>query len=39
MTDTPAFGDLLRRYRLQAGLSQEVLAERAHLSTRAVSAL
>jgi tetratricopeptide (TPR) repeat protein/transcriptional regulator with XRE-family HTH domain len=37
--DTPAFGALLRHYRLLAGLTQEALAERAHLSTRAVSAL
>jgi len=34
-----AFGDLLRRYRMAAGLSQETLAERARLSTRAISAL
>jgi len=34
-----AFGDLLRRYRTAAGLSQETLAERAGLSTRAISAL
>jgi tetratricopeptide (TPR) repeat protein/transcriptional regulator with XRE-family HTH domain len=39
MTDTPTFGELLRRYRLLAGLTQEALAERAHLSIRAVSAL
>jgi tetratricopeptide (TPR) repeat protein/transcriptional regulator with XRE-family HTH domain len=38
-TDTPTFGTLLRRYRLLAGLSQEALAERAHLSIRAVGAL
>jgi predicted ATPase/DNA-binding XRE family transcriptional regulator len=38
-TETPTFGTLLRHYRLRAGLSQEALAERAHLSTRAVSAL
>lgn len=33
------FGPLLRRYRLAAGLSQEALAERARISTRAVSDL
>jgi transcriptional regulator with XRE-family HTH domain len=38
-TDTPTFGAVLRRYRVLAGLTQEALAERAHLSTRAVSAL
>jgi tetratricopeptide (TPR) repeat protein/transcriptional regulator with XRE-family HTH domain len=38
-SDTLAFGDLLRRYRVLAGLTQEALAERAHLSTRAISAL
>lgn len=35
----PAFGTLLRRYRLCAGLSQEALAERAEVSVEAVSAL
>jgi predicted ATPase/transcriptional regulator with XRE-family HTH domain len=34
-----AFGDLLRRQRLAAGLTQEALAERAGLSARAVSDL
>lgn len=34
-----AFGVLLRRYRLAAGLTQEQLAERASVSTRAVSDL
>jgi predicted ATPase/DNA-binding XRE family transcriptional regulator len=34
-----AFGALLRRHRLAAGLSQEVLAERARMSVSAVSAL
>ncbi len=34
-----AFGTLLRRYRLAAGLTQEALAARAGLSTRAVSDL
>jgi transcriptional regulator with XRE-family HTH domain len=34
-----AFGELLRRHRLAAGFSQEELAERANLSTAAVSAL
>jgi predicted ATPase/DNA-binding XRE family transcriptional regulator len=33
------FGDLLRRYRLAAGLTQEELADRAHLSPRAISDL
>ena len=35
----PDFGTLLRRYRLDAGLSQEALAERARLSLHGVSAL
>ncbi|HZU11237.1 MAG TPA: helix-turn-helix domain-containing protein [Chloroflexota bacterium] len=34
-----AFGDLLRRYRSQAGLTQEELAERAGVSARAISDL
>lgn len=38
MESTP-FGALLKRYRLAAGLSQEALAARASLSTRAVSDL
>lgn len=33
------FAALLRRYRLAAGLSQEELAERAHLSVQAIGAL
>src|SRR5437867_10253875 len=33
------FGDLLRRYRVVAGLTQEALAERAHLSARGLSDL
>ncbi len=33
------FGDLLRRYRLAAGLTQEELAERAHLSVDAIGTL
>lgn len=37
--DDHAFGDLLREFRLAAGLSQETLAERARLSSAAVSAL
>lgn len=37
--DSPPFGDLLRRYRLAAGLSQEMLAERAGISARSVSDL
>jgi predicted ATPase/transcriptional regulator with XRE-family HTH domain len=36
---TNAFGELLRRHRLSAGLSQEALAERARVSTSAVGAL
>ena len=32
-----SFGELLRRYRLEAGLSQEELAQRAGLSVRAVA--
>ena len=39
MSDTPTFGELLRRYRMVAGLTQEALAERAHVSTRAIAAL
>jgi transcriptional regulator with XRE-family HTH domain len=35
----PRFGELLKRYRLAAGLTQEALAERAGLSARAVSDL
>lgn len=35
--DNPSFGDLLRRYRKGAGLSQDALAERAGLSARVVS--
>src|SRR5438105_15689452 len=34
-----AFGDLLRRYREAAGLTQEALAERARRSARAISDL
>jgi predicted ATPase/DNA-binding XRE family transcriptional regulator len=34
-----AFGDLLKRYRLAAGLSQQALAERAGLSARTISDL
>ncbi|HEY7122361.1 MAG TPA: ABC transporter substrate-binding protein [Ktedonobacterales bacterium] len=34
-----SFGALLRRQRILAGMTQEVLAERAGLSTRAISAL
>ncbi len=37
--DSLAFGRLLRRYRLQGGLSQEALAERAGLSADAVGML
>lgn len=35
----PTFGDLLRRYRHAAGLTQEELAERSRLSARAVTEL
>ena len=35
----PAFGDLLKRYRAAAGLTQEELAERARLSVRAIADL
>jgi tetratricopeptide (TPR) repeat protein/transcriptional regulator with XRE-family HTH domain len=38
-TGSPTFGDLLQRYRVLAGLTQEALAERARLSTRAIKAL
>ncbi|MDF3042413.1 MAG: transcriptional regulator, family, partial [Thermomicrobiales bacterium] len=38
MTES-GFGDLLRRYRVAAGLTQEELAERAGISTRGVSDL
>lgn len=34
-----SFGELLRRYRIAAGLTQEELAERAGLSARAIGAL
>jgi transcriptional regulator with XRE-family HTH domain len=36
---SPGFGTLLRRYRQDAGLTQEELAERAHLSARTVGDL
>jgi predicted ATPase/transcriptional regulator with XRE-family HTH domain len=40
VTDTvPAFGDVLRRFRMASGLSQEVLAVRAGLSARGISDL
>jgi transcriptional regulator with XRE-family HTH domain len=38
-TADPAFGALLRRYREEAGLTQEALAERAGLSARGISDL
>src|SRR5215467_1701479 len=38
-TQSHPFGGLLRRYRLAASLTQEELAERAGLSTRAISDL
>jgi ribosome-binding protein aMBF1 (putative translation factor) len=34
-----SFGELLRRYRVAAGLSQEALAEQARLSVRGISDL
>jgi len=34
-----SFGELLRQYRVAAGLTQETLAERAHMSTVAIGAL
>ncbi|HEY7029974.1 MAG TPA: tetratricopeptide repeat protein [Thermomicrobiales bacterium] len=37
--DTVGFGELLRRYRTEAGLTQEALAERAGLSVRGISDL
>lgn len=37
--ERPAFGDLLRRARRQAGLTQELLAERAGISVRAITDL
>ena len=37
--ETGGFGDLLRRHRIAAALSQEALAERASISVRAVSDL
>jgi predicted ATPase/transcriptional regulator with XRE-family HTH domain len=39
MVEMTRFGALLKRYRRAAGLSQEALAERAGLSTRAISDL
>src|SRR5512135_3205365 len=39
MTETASFGTLLKHYRQSAGLSQELLAERAGLSSRAISDL
>ena len=38
MTET-GFGNLLRRYRLAAGMTQDELAERAGLSARGISDL
>src|SRR5688572_24015743 len=38
-TRETGFGDLLRRYRIAAGLTQEELAERAGVSTRGISDL
>ncbi|MBV8725857.1 MAG: helix-turn-helix domain-containing protein [Candidatus Eremiobacteraeota bacterium] len=36
---SPEFGTLLRHYRVAAGLSQEALAERAHMSANGIGAL
>src|SRR5688500_14261793 len=38
-TTETGFGDLLRRYRIAAGVTQEELAERAGVSTRGISDL
>src|SRR5262245_9541532 len=38
-TSASTFGALLRRYRQEAGLSQEKLAERAGMSSQAIGAL
>src|SRR5688500_19697694 len=38
-TTQTGFGELLRRYRMEAGLTQEELAERAGVSTRGISDL
>jgi transcriptional regulator with XRE-family HTH domain len=35
----PSFGDLLRRYRIAAGLAQEELAEKAGLSAKGIGDL
>lgn len=37
--EAPAFGELLHRYRIAAGLTQEALADRAGLSARGISDL
>src|ERR1700687_6268708 len=39
IVDPPAFGTLLRRFRLVAGLTQDELALRANVSLRAISDL
>src|SRR5262245_26240415 len=39
VTSSRTFGDQLRRYRVERGLTQEGLAEQAGLSTRAISDL
>ena len=36
-TQPPTFGQLLKRYRIAAGLTQEALGERAGLSARGIS--
>jgi predicted ATPase/transcriptional regulator with XRE-family HTH domain len=38
-TEAPTFGEVLHRYRVAAGLTQEALAERAGLSARGISDL
>jgi transcriptional regulator with XRE-family HTH domain len=39
LTVSSDFGNLLRRHRLAAGLSQEALAERARMSSDGISAV
>ena len=39
LQEIASYGALLRQYRMSTGLSQEALAERAGLSTRAVNDL
>jgi predicted ATPase/DNA-binding XRE family transcriptional regulator len=39
LVEAAPFGDLLKRYRVATGVSQELLAERAHVSPAAIGAL